>query len=551
MRWKSPLARTPKMWASVAATASFIVFLGLGAAISTIATFITEAQRHTAIVTSTESALKDAIGLMVQLEETLTPQCDNRTLVDLRRLAFQSSVIKDFGVLNENGALICTGVMGQLPTPYPASLPDVVIHHGNTPIELRFLRQLIATQIDSPAIVMQVGRFNAVLTPTLATEIAESGIDMLRALPQPGTTLATTVVANPRLSNASLESLADAALLQGNTTRWDWRAMGLIHSTALSSVPFILQRITTLRHAVTANPELNQLLSVLALTFALLAFFFARDRIRTWGTMDSRIDEMLRPEHILCHYQPIVEIATSQIVGCEVLVRLRDGNTTLTPDKFMPSVITRKLTGELDRLVTTKALRTLSAALPTGQSLSVAINLFPSSIRADEFHANVLSAMGEHPHPGLSIFIEVIEQDYHGGMLEEIAKLKGLGYGISVDDFGTGYSNLGSVRNIAPHKLKIDRSFVHDMHSQTVRSTLIPEMVAIARATGADVVAEGVENEAQRQTLKEMGVRYGQGYLFARPMPLMEFINFLEMRTPKASGPNPVNRPDVSTREAA
>ncbi len=542
MRWKSPLARTPKMWASVAATASFIVFLGLGAAISTIATFITEAQRHTAIVTSTESAIKDAIGLMVQLEETLTPHCDNHTLVDLRRLAFQSSVIKDFGVLNENGALICTAVMGQLPTPYPASLPDVVIHHGNTPIELRFLRQLIASPIESPAIVMQVGRFNAVLTPTLATEIAESGIDMLRALPQPGTTLATTVVANPRLSHASLESLADPALLQGNTTRWDWRAMGLIHSNALSSVPFILQRITTLRHAVTANPELNQLLSVLALTFALLAFFFARDRIRTWGTMDSDIAELLRREHIMCHYQPIVEIATSQIVGCEVLVRLRDGNTTLTPDKFLPSVITRKLTGELDRLVTTKALRTLSAALPTGQSLSVAINLFPSSIRADEFHANILLAMGEHHHPGLSIFIEVIEQ---------IAKLKGLGYGISVDDFGTGYSNLGSVRNIAPHKIKIDRSFVHDMHSQTVRSTLIPEMVAIARATGAEVVAEGVENEAQRQTLKEMGVRYGQGYLFARPMPLMEFMNFLEMRSPKASGPNPVNRPDVSTSEAA
>lgn len=218
-------------------------------------------------------------------------------------------------------------------------------------------------------------------------------------------------------------------------------------------------------------------------------------------------------------------------------MRLRDGNTTLTPDKFLPSVITRNLTGDLDRLVTTKALRTLSAALRTGQSLSVAINLFPSSIRADEFHAIVLSAMGEHPHPGLSIFIEVIEQDYHGDMLEEIAKLKGLGYGISVDDFGTGYSNLGSVRNIAPHKLKIDRSFVHDMHSQTVRSTLIPEMVAIARATGAEVVAEGVENEAQRQTLKEMGVRYGQGYLFARPMPLKEFMSHMDLRTPKATQP--------------
>lgn len=301
MRWKSTLSRTPKMWASVAATASFIVFLGLGAVISTIATFITEGQRHTAIVTSTERAIKDAISLMLHLEETVTPMCDTRTLVDLRRLAFQSTVIKDFGVLNESGGLICTTVMGQLAQPYPASLPDVVIHQGNTPIELRFVRKLIATHIDSPTIVVQVGSFNAVITPTLATDIQESGIDMLRALPQAGTILATTVVSNPNLSNASLEALGTPSLLRGNTTRWDWHAMGLIHSTELSSAPFILQRITTLRHAVSANPELNQLLSVLALTFALLAFFFARERIRTWGTMDSRIDELLRPEHILCH----------------------------------------------------------------------------------------------------------------------------------------------------------------------------------------------------------------------------------------------------------
>jgi EAL domain-containing protein (putative c-di-GMP-specific phosphodiesterase class I) len=109
--------------------------------------------------------------------------------------------------------------------------------------------------------------------------------------------------------------------------------------------------------------------------------------------------------------------------------------------------------------------------------------------------------------------------------------LKQHGYLVSVDDFGTGFSNLASVRSLAPDFLKIDRSFVHDMEDSTVRSTLIPEIIQIARAVGAEVVAEGIENRTQLERLRELGAEYGQGYFLGRPQSIAEFAVLLQKST--------------------
>ena len=112
-------------------------------------------------------------------------------------------------------------------------------------------------------------------------------------------------------------------------------------------------------------------------------------------------------------------------------------------------------------------------------------------------------------------------------LFDDVARLREERYLISVDDFGTGYSNLGTVKRLSPDFLKIDRSFVFDMEDDSLRSTLIPEIVAIANAVNADVIAEGVETEKQASRLKRMGVRYGQGYWFGRPVPLADFLQML------------------------
>jgi EAL domain-containing protein (putative c-di-GMP-specific phosphodiesterase class I) len=111
--------------------------------------------------------------------------------------------------------------------------------------------------------------------------------------------------------------------------------------------------------------------------------------------------------------------------------------------------------------------------------------------------------------------------------VRELTDLKTAGYLVSVDDFGTGYSNLSSIKKLLPDFLKIDKSFVFDMEENSLRSSLIPEIVGIARAVGAKVIAEGIENEAQWRMLLSFGVEYGQGYWFARPMQLAQFAAYL------------------------
>lgn len=128
--------------------------------------------------------------------------------------------------------------------------------------------------------------------------------------------------------------------------------------------------------------------------------------------------------------------------------------------------------------------------------------------------------------------LEVLEQHYQQGMIAEIAALKKADYLVSVDDFGTGYSNLGSVIAIAPDFLKIDKSFVFEMEGSSVRSGLIPEIISIARAVGAQLVAEGVENEKQMELLKDLGVEFGQGYWFSKPMLIDALVRYLDANGP-------------------
>jgi EAL domain-containing protein (putative c-di-GMP-specific phosphodiesterase class I) len=123
--------------------------------------------------------------------------------------------------------------------------------------------------------------------------------------------------------------------------------------------------------------------------------------------------------------------------------------------------------------------------------------------------------------------LAVTEKICQGAILKELSFLKQAGFLVSVDDFGTGYSNLGSVKNLSPNFLKIDKSFVFDMEDASVRSSLIPEIVSIARAVNTALIAKGIENEAQRKLLQAYGVEFGQGYLFGKPMAIDDFLAFM------------------------
>ncbi|MDC2890698.1 EAL domain-containing protein [Psychrosphaera algicola] len=104
---------------------------------------------------------------------------------------------------------------------------------------------------------------------------------------------------------------------------------------------------------------------------------------------------------------------------------------------------------------------------------------------------------------------------------------------MAVDDFGTGYSNLKQLRDISCDTLKIDRSFISEMEDGSIRSTLIPHIVDIAKQLNLKIVAEGVENEMQRSALLDEGVEFAQGWLFGKAMPMAELLALIKKQKQK------------------
>ena len=163
--------------------------------------------------------------------------------------------------------------------------------------------------------------------------------------------------------------------------------------------------------------------------------------------------------------------------------------------------------------------------------LSVAVNVSAVQFHQPDFVAQVLGVLqrsGANPH---KLKLELTESLLLDNVEDTIAKMtaiKAWGIGFSLDDFGTGYSSLSYLKRLPLDQLKIDRSLVRDLLSDANDVAIARAIVTLAQSLGLSVIAEGVENEAQRDCLSLQGCHAYQGYLFGRPLPLDKFEAFLK-----------------------
>jgi len=463
------------------------------------------------------AVLHDVNRVLDALHDGRPRECDDTSLNNLRALQFGSRYVKDIGVLDAEGGVLCSTARGARIVDKSDFVPDVVFERKEQPIEIAYSMPVRMGSETFQTMVIHEGGYVVVLDPFTIDRLGNTGMNVV------GLALPNRFVAIGRASN--LTPQADAFLQyparwRRNEHRFSWRDMAFHGTTWLAPSPYVFHSIRPL--AIVAN--LNLLAIVIVAAFGafvgFLAFKATLPVYRSWGSIEKRIGSLLQPDNIRSVYQPIVDIRTGEIVGCESLMRLKVGEEVLAPDQFMEAVISRGLDWKLDTMMLSHSLTELARHLPMECDLKVAFNLFPQNVRSKPLHELISRQLEKTPHPGLRINLEIIERDYRDSLIEETRLLKALGYSITVDDFGTGFSNLRSIKALSPHFLKIDKSFVHDMEDETVRSTLIPEILGLARAAGAEVVAEGVENEGQRLALQRMGIKFGQGFHFARPMPI-------------------------------
>ncbi|MEA2608994.1 MAG: hypothetical protein QOJ75_1237, partial [Chloroflexota bacterium] len=248
------------------------------------------------------------------------------------------------------------------------------------------------------------------------------------------------------------------------------------------------------------------------------------------------------------HYQPLIDLATDRIVGFEALVRWQHPVRGLMPPlSFIPLAEETGLILPLGRWVLETACRQARAwrdARPNGPDLFMSVNLSARQfVQADlvDQVAAILRETGLDPG-GLEIEItESVLMDQSEAGIRTLGRLRELGVRLVLDDFGTGYSSLSYLKHLPLDTIKIDRSFVAGLASETDRS-IVQAVVALAVGLRIGVVAEGIETEEQFHILRDIGCDVGQGYLFSRPVPATEAGRLIAARrgaiTRSASAPS-------------
>ena len=262
----------------------------------------------------------------------------------------------------------------------------------------------------------------------------------------------------------------------------------------------------------------------------------------------ERLDTELQLRHALgrgelvVHYQPLLELSTGRVTGVEALVRWQHPvRGLLTPSVFMELAESTGLVVGIGEWVLEAALAQVQrwrSTLPGAEGLTVAVNLSARQVAEPglcDLVRRVLVGTGIEPSAVHLEMTESVVMNDGAVYVEVLTELRALGVGISVDDFGTGYSSLSYLKRLPVDTLKVDRSFVDglggtDPHDRSI----VVAVLSLASALGLDVVAEGVETEAQLGELTALGVRSAQGFLWMRPSPAEEVARWLVQRTRRA-----------------
>ncbi|KUY56802.1 EAL domain-containing protein [Burkholderia sp. RF2-non_BP3] len=231
-------------------------------------------------------------------------------------------------------------------------------------------------------------------------------------------------------------------------------------------------------------------------------------------------------------YQPIVNLVDGRCAGVEALVRWELNGRAVSPEIFVAVAEENHLIQPLTDLVLDKIIADMAPLLRTHPAFYVSINVSSDDLRSDRFLkvlARVLDGTGIDPS---QIRIEATERSFMNAdeTRDVIAAFRAAGHPVYIDDFGTGYSSLSYLQTFQVDILKIDKSFIDTVARDTASSIVAPHIISMAHELGLEVVAEGVESDTQVEYLRGKGVQYGQGWYFAKAMPVVELMAWLLAR---------------------
>jgi diguanylate cyclase (GGDEF)-like protein len=253
-------------------------------------------------------------------------------------------------------------------------------------------------------------------------------------------------------------------------------------------------------------------------------------------TLIGQVRPAIDNDEFFLHYQPKARLSDGRVTGVEALIRWQHPDRGLVPpDEFIPLVERTVLLRPLTQFVLNEALRQWHQWSHAGMQLEVAVNLSPRSLLDPQLPDVVGQLLERWGVPPRFLTLELTESflmSDSGRSLGVLAGLSSVGVMLSIDDFGTGYSSLSYLKRLPIGEIKIDRSFVMNMHENANDAMIVRATVELGRNLGLRVVAEGVETQAAWDQLAEQRCDIAQGYFLCRPIPAQEFTSWIASREP-------------------
>jgi sensor c-di-GMP phosphodiesterase-like protein len=443
--------------------------------------------------------------------------CSAEEIGLMRKLAISASYLQSVGRV-ENGRMTCSSLGEHVP-PLDLGPPDYVSEKGSV---MRVAVQLsVAPQ--SRFTVVEAAGYAAVVHQELIFDVSDYSPEISLAVV--GSSTRRIVASRGQFDVASLQSLhSGEAMMVSDSNQ-------LVASRRSQKYDVISVAAVPMESVHTLSRELMGFVVPLCLLLGVgvaSAFHFL---VRWQGSVPALLRAALRRDEFYLVYQPVVRLDTRQCVGAEALLRWRrrDGKV-IRPDLFIPIAEEAGIITSITRRVLALVERDVPAMVTAFPHLRISLNLSPCDLKSGAIVKQLSDLMRRSGIKPGNLHVEATERSLIDVELVTtvIQEIRAAGIGVAIDDFGTGYSCLSYLATLNVDCLKIDKSFVDTIGTLAPTNSVVPHIIEMAKSLNLEIVAEGVESEAQAQFLRERGVQLAQGWLFAKPMEPKDFVRYVQ-----------------------
>ncbi|MGD0939078.1 MAG: EAL domain-containing protein [Terracidiphilus sp.] len=470
----------------------------------------------TFVVAQGDAFSDESRAVLATLNASAYPFCSETEIAYFRKLLFQSKYLRDAGRMR-NGVIACSATMTTADLPAQRLKPDITQPDGT----LVFANLPLFKVGNSGGMLLQFGSSYVVYAPHLMENQGATSSHVL-----------FTPTGSLRMRNGQTGKDLSPEMAKVFTTNGQALMEDSLYVTRCSAHYFRCATTYISTAEAMAGDHVHRTLgAALGGLIGALAGLFSSLLYRRNRSMEHQLRRAIARDKVRLVYQPIVDLATRDVIGAEALARWTDEEGfAVGPDVFVRVAEEYGFVGDLTRLVVRHALRDFAEIIRENPDFRLSINVAASDLSDPKFLPMLGDALAQAEVPAKNLAIEITESSTarHQVAREAIRRLRQSGHSVHVDDFGTGYSSLSYLQDLSVDTIKIDRSFIQAIGTQAVTVGILPQILAMASVLHLDVIVEGVETSQQASYFAgvDSSIR-AQGWLFGRPVPLSEFRSVL------------------------